>query len=84
MKGLASPLEFAWPGGAGFGAATVVVAAVGPDVAATEDIVLVTEAVLGAGAEAAVVVGKWEMHSSQYSSHAHTKGKMVHLAQCTF
>ena len=32
------------------------VAAVGPDVAVTEDIVLVTEVVLGAGAEAAVVV----------------------------
>ena len=36
----------------------MVVAAVGPDVAATEDIVLVTEVVLGAGAEAAVVVGR--------------------------
>ena len=69
VKGLASPLEFAWPGGAGFdgladgellglGDATVVVAAVGPVVAANEDIVLVTEAVPGEGAEAAVVVGR--------------------------
>ena len=69
VKGLASPLEFAWPGGAGFGglangellglgAATVVVAAVGPVVAANEDIVLVTEAVPGEGAEAAVAAGR--------------------------
>ena len=69
MKGLASPLEFAWPGGAGFdrlaegellglGDATVVVDAGGPLVAANEDIVLVTEAVPGEGAEAAVVVGR--------------------------
>ena len=69
VKGLASPLEFAWPGGAGFerladdellglGDATVVVDAVGPVVAVNEDIVLVTEAVPGEGAEAAVVAGR--------------------------
>ena len=69
VKGLASPLEFAWPGGAGFdrlaegellglGDATVVVDAGGPLVAANEDIVLVTEAVPGEGAEAAVAAGR--------------------------
>ena len=69
MKGLASPLEFAWPGGAGFdrlaegellglGDATVVVDAGGPLVAANEDMLLVTEAVPGEGAEAAVAAGR--------------------------
>ena len=62
VKGLASPLEFAWPGGAGFGGLAngelLGLGAVGPVVAANEDIVLVTEAVPGEGAEAAVVVGR--------------------------
>ena len=68
MKGLASPLEFAWPGGAGFdgladgkllglGDATVVVDAGGPLLAAVEDMLLVTEAVPGGEAEAAVAAG---------------------------
>jgi hypothetical protein len=68
VKGLASPLEFAWPGGAGFdglaegellelGDATVVVDAGGPLLAAAEDMLLVTEAVPGGKAEAAVAAG---------------------------
>ena len=68
VKGLASPLEFAWPGGAGFerladdellglGDATVVVDAGGPLITANEDMLLVTEAVPGEGTEAAVAAG---------------------------